>query len=543
MTLRPSHVPSGFAPLALPLHSAWRQAVVQGGAHCTVGSSPAVKYLGQVICKRRASPPATRIAMPFSGTVPFGGLRFGQVSGMLPSDGFPHRPQQSHAAPVACRPPGSASALRQLRVAAGLTQSELAGDRFSKEYISQIERGKTRPTQETVDWLALRLGVDAGYLASGVSADERARAEALLARADALMQERALRRRDRRSTAARYAGRARDRLGGAARPCCSPAKAIALAHHGEPRAALELLNQARALAEGEPFSDLDRADVLFRLGVCRYLHVEHLDGRRPLRRGARARRAVRPSVRRAARRTSSAGAPAATAASATTRLRARTSSARSSSPRRCTTRARSARRTSRRRCSPSATVTGCSPARTPSRRRRSTRCSPSSANVGRLHNNLGGLEFLLGKPDAGDRAPQAGVRRRARGRPRRRRRDGGLLARAGAPAHRRPGDGRGAGAARAAAHRRPRGHARRDRQRAARARPRAARAGPARRGRATALADADDAFAKHLVRFPPGCGLGRPGRPGDSARRRARGRRRCTAAPPRHCRTSGSRRR
>src|SRR3982750_2904966 len=76
--------------------------------------------------------------------------------------------------------------VRQLRVAAGLTQTELAGDRFSKEYISQIERGKTRPTQETVDWLAARLGVDASFLSSGVSADGRARAEALLARADAL---------------------------------------------------------------------------------------------------------------------------------------------------------------------------------------------------------------------------------------------------------------------------------------------------------------------------------------------------------------------
>ena len=34
--------------------------------------------------------------------------------------------------------------LRQLRVAGGLTQSELAGERFSKEYVSQIERGKDR---------------------------------------------------------------------------------------------------------------------------------------------------------------------------------------------------------------------------------------------------------------------------------------------------------------------------------------------------------------------------------------------------------------
>src|SRR5437868_9455315 len=79
--------------------------------------------------------------------------------------------------------------LRQLRVAAGLTQTELAGDRFSKEYISQIERGKTRPTVETTEWLALRLGVDAGFLQSGVSADERSKAEAILARADALLEE------------------------------------------------------------------------------------------------------------------------------------------------------------------------------------------------------------------------------------------------------------------------------------------------------------------------------------------------------------------
>src|SRR5262245_4043377 len=84
------------------------------------------------------------------------------------------------------RGPRLGERLRQLRVAAGLTQSDLAGDRFSKEYISQIERGKTRPTTETVEWLAMRLGVDAGYLANGVSADERAKAEAILARAETL---------------------------------------------------------------------------------------------------------------------------------------------------------------------------------------------------------------------------------------------------------------------------------------------------------------------------------------------------------------------
>src|SRR3989440_1339164 len=78
--------------------------------------------------------------------------------------------------------------LRQLRVAAGLTQTDLAGERFSKEYVSQIERGKTRPTRDTIEWLAQRLGADPSYLERGVSADERGRVEALLARAEALAQ-------------------------------------------------------------------------------------------------------------------------------------------------------------------------------------------------------------------------------------------------------------------------------------------------------------------------------------------------------------------
>src|SRR5947208_9966921 len=76
--------------------------------------------------------------------------------------------------------------LRQLRVSAGLTQTDLAGDRFSKEYVSQIERGKTRPARETIEWLAERLGVDADFLANGVTADQRGRVETALARAEAL---------------------------------------------------------------------------------------------------------------------------------------------------------------------------------------------------------------------------------------------------------------------------------------------------------------------------------------------------------------------
>ena len=101
--------------------------------------------------------------------------------------------RRAHAAvprPTATTPAAPASRLgerlRSLRLAAGLTQTQVAGDRFSKEYISQIERGKTRPTAESIAWLAAQLGVDPAFLGSGVSTDLRGRIEALLVRAEAL---------------------------------------------------------------------------------------------------------------------------------------------------------------------------------------------------------------------------------------------------------------------------------------------------------------------------------------------------------------------
>jgi len=159
--------------------------------------------------------------------------------------------------------------VRQLRVSAGLTQTDLAGDRFSKEYISQIERGKTRPTAETIEWLALRLGVDAGYLTSGVSTDDRARAEATLARAEALMEE------HRYDEAIEEFGRALPSVLGTNAPelrvRALNGEALARAHAGDVKAGLALLGESRSLVETADFSDVDRAEVLWRLGVCRTL--------------------------------------------------------------------------------------------------------------------------------------------------------------------------------------------------------------------------------------------------------------------------------
>jgi tetratricopeptide (TPR) repeat protein len=159
--------------------------------------------------------------------------------------------------------------LRQLRVSAGLTQTELAGDRFSKEYVSQIERGKTRPTRETVEWLAERLGVDADFLANGVSADQRGRVEAALSRAEALIQAgedaEAVAEFDSVRSAVLATGlpelEVRALIG----------DAYARMRTGEVREAIDLLLRAREVSEGPEFSDVERAEVLFRLGCARHL--------------------------------------------------------------------------------------------------------------------------------------------------------------------------------------------------------------------------------------------------------------------------------
>src|SRR6266511_2052502 len=158
--------------------------------------------------------------------------------------------------------------LRQLRVAAGMTQTELAGDRFSKEYVSQIERGKTRPTGETIQWLAERLGVDASFLAHGVSADERGRVDSALARADALLEAR------RNDEALAEFESIRSAVLATGMPELEvrvlSGEATVRMRLGEVREAIALLEQARGLSEKESFSDVERADVMFRLGVARF---------------------------------------------------------------------------------------------------------------------------------------------------------------------------------------------------------------------------------------------------------------------------------
>jgi tetratricopeptide (TPR) repeat protein len=160
---------------------------------------------------------------------------------------------------------GLGTRLRQLRVSAGLTQSDLAGDRFSKEYVSQIERGKTRPTPQTLAWIAERLGVDASYLQTGQTWDEYAEVEAAVMRAEAAVEGQHFDDALEALVGVKHSPEARELEFRALL-----AESWARMEQGELRPALDLLARARELSEDGCFSDVERADVLYRMGVCRY---------------------------------------------------------------------------------------------------------------------------------------------------------------------------------------------------------------------------------------------------------------------------------
>jgi tetratricopeptide (TPR) repeat protein len=147
--------------------------------------------------------------------------------------------------------------VRDLRRERGLTQEQLAGDRCTKEYVSQIERGVARPTQATILWLAEQLDADAEYLATGVGVELE-----LVLRAEELVERN------------EYA-EACEVLAGASWPEVLEVRALlveawARMYLGELETALGLLDRAAQLAEDEA----TLADVLYRTACCEYKRSE-----------------------------------------------------------------------------------------------------------------------------------------------------------------------------------------------------------------------------------------------------------------------------
>jgi tetratricopeptide (TPR) repeat protein len=169
-------------------------------------------------------------------------------------------------------PPDGASALgarvRLLRRSAGLSQAELAGGRFSKEYVSQIERGKTTPTRETLEWLAGRLETDREFLEHGVSRIDAERVAEEASAAERLLEAHAY---DHALTAFRAA---RESPSAAAAPALSlrllAGEAWALVRTGRLDEAMAVLEDAAAVAVMPGLADADRGQVVFMVGVVRY---------------------------------------------------------------------------------------------------------------------------------------------------------------------------------------------------------------------------------------------------------------------------------
>ena len=74
--------------------------------------------------------------------------------------------------------------LKSARVAAGMTQPDLAGTDASVAYLSRIESGQRRPSTELLQALTARLGVTVEYLAYGESWEDASRLELQLDHAE-----------------------------------------------------------------------------------------------------------------------------------------------------------------------------------------------------------------------------------------------------------------------------------------------------------------------------------------------------------------------
>jgi tetratricopeptide (TPR) repeat protein len=148
-----------------------------------------------------------------------------------------------------------------------LTQTKLGLGRFSKEYVSQIERGRVRPNEAALEWLAERLEVPRRFLETGVSSPEHERTASVISRAEAAI-------------AAREFDQAIASLDGLGETSVAfepdlelravLAGATARSELGRIEEALSALMRARDLVDDDSFTDVDRANVLFHIGQCRY---------------------------------------------------------------------------------------------------------------------------------------------------------------------------------------------------------------------------------------------------------------------------------
>ena len=177
-----------------------------------------------------------------------------------------HTRENRRSARTVSTPTGVGVRVRALRISSGLTQAELGGSRFTKEYVSQVELGKTKPSDAALAWFAEALGVDRVTLEgeSGVSA--RAACEAAVARAEAEIE--AHRDRDALAILSQN-GHAAERSGDDPH-AVSPRAGAGLGAAVDRAAARGAEAFAAAGQLAEELTETDRAGVIYRVGLVRY---------------------------------------------------------------------------------------------------------------------------------------------------------------------------------------------------------------------------------------------------------------------------------
>jgi tetratricopeptide (TPR) repeat protein len=170
-------------------------------------------------------------------------------------------------------PEGVGARVRALRVDAGLTQAGLGGERFTKEYVSQVELGKTKPSEAAIVWLAARLGVERTALEGDARSSAGAECDAVVARAEASVEAR------RYPEAVESLARVQRAVESSGDPHLALRHGMALGwalHHvGRLDESAAVLGGAVAAAAGVEDAESDHADALYRLGVVRFKMGSH----------------------------------------------------------------------------------------------------------------------------------------------------------------------------------------------------------------------------------------------------------------------------
>lgn len=157
--------------------------------------------------------------------------------------------------------------LRKLRKEKGLTQTEVTGGQYSKEYVSQVELGKTKPSRKAVKLFAKYLDVDESYFETGVDLAGSERFENLMAAGEVMVERREYAEAVRTFEEARIIGEKAENQEYVWR--AEVGRAWAMQFTGKRREALGILAEARSYYEEKHPNSIELANVFYRIAYIR----------------------------------------------------------------------------------------------------------------------------------------------------------------------------------------------------------------------------------------------------------------------------------